>query len=363
MKEEFSTIDYVILTYMLQSGIALFVLPRVVAENFSYNGWVVIPIISGLIGMQVILIGHTCKKMKRTSPFEVMNAALPKVLRYPIYLTLVVVWSVLGCGVGANYFQIVQMISFPNTPQYIFKAIIACVSFYIIVKGFANLVKGTVIFFMLTIWTLFTTFFVLQEFEFTRLTPFVLAGELNLLDGIFEILKSFLGFELFILFSTYIHKDINITKVIIYGHLFTTFVYTFVTFVAFGYFSLLQLKETQYPVIVMLDYVKVPFLERIDNLIFSVFFMKIIITVSAYYWSAKEAMKHIFQNSNEVFLTFIIVFGSFLLTFFLQTSREINAMIDNFALFAFIISILFPLLLLLLMKLNQSKSNEVRNHG
>lgn len=363
MKKEFTTIDYVVLTYMLQSGITLFILPRVLAGNFSYNGWIAILFVSLLIIMQIILIGYTCKKMDRHSPFEIINESLPKFIRYPIYLILVIVWAVLGSGVGANYFQIIQMISFPNTPHYVFKGIIAVVSFFIIVKGFDNFVKGAMIFFLLSIWTLFTTFFVLEEFDFSRLTPYIFAGETNVIDGTMEVIKAFLGFELFILFSSYIHKDINITKALIYGHLFTTFVYTFVSFVAFGYFSLLQLQETQYPVIDMLDYVKVPFLERVDNLIFSVFFMKVIITVTAYYWAAKEALKQLIQKANEITLSLIIVVGSFLLTYILQTAREINAMIDHFVLMAFVISIILPLLLLLIIKLKKSKANEVRNHG
>lgn len=363
MKKEFTTIDYVVLTYMLQSGITLFVLPRVLAQNFSYNGWIAILFVSLFIIIQIVLIGYTCKKMNRTSPFEIMNNSIPKIFRYPIYFVLVGIWAILGSGVGANYFQIIQMVSFPNTPHYVFKGIIAVVSFFILIKGFDNFVKGAMIFFLLSIWTLFTTFFVLEEFEFFRLTPFIFAGEKNIIDGTMEVVKAFLGFELFILFSTYIHKDINITKALIYGHLFTTFIYTIVSIVAFGYFSLLQLQETQYPLISMLDYVKVPFLERVDNLIFSVFFMKVIITVTAYYWAAKEALKQLIPKANEITLSFIVVAGSFLLTYFLQTAREINKMVDNFSLMAFIISIILPLLLLLLMKLKKSKANEVRDHG
>ncbi|WP_280770166.1 GerAB/ArcD/ProY family transporter [Salipaludibacillus daqingensis] len=361
-KTNFSTIDFTILTYMLQSGITFFVLPRLMAENFGYNGWLAIPVISIVLLGQIILLGHVCKKMKRTSPLDRIDKVMPKVLRYPIYIFLAGTWAVLGCSVGANYFQIIQMMSFPNTPQYIFKGILAVIAFFILVSGFEGFVKGTTVFFFLTIWTLFSSFVVLKDFQFDQLTPFIFAGDTNFINGSFEVLKAFLGFELFIIFSSYIQKDINITKAITLGHLFTTVVYTFVTFIAFGFFSFQQLLDIEYPVIQMLDYVKVPFLERIDNLIFSFFLMKVVVTVTAYYWAAKEVLQQIFININESLLIFIIVTGNFLLGFMMETAREIETVVNIFSKLAFGISIVLPIFLLLIMKRSKNQTNEVKDH-
>lgn len=362
-KTKFSTIDYVILTYMLQSGITLFVLPRLVAENFGYNGWIAIPIISGFLLLLIILIGYTCKKMNRVSPLDIMDSALSKFFRYPLYILLIGVWAILGCSVGASYFQIIQMTSFPNTPQYIFKAILSVIAYFILASGFDSFVKGTVVFFFLTIWTLISSFFILQEFDLARLTPFIFAGETNYIDGTFEVIQAFLGFEIFILFSVYIQKDINITKAIVYGHLLVTSVYLFITFISFGFFSFNQLTEIQFPVLHMLDYVDVPFLERVDNLIFSFFFMKVMVTVIAYYWAAKETLKHMFTKVNEKVLILFIVAPCFLLGFKLETAREIDTIVSLFSKIALSIAIILPVSLLILLKFKPKKTNEVRNHG
>jgi len=348
---------------MLQSGITLFVMPRLVAENFGYNGWIAIPIISGILLLLIFLIGYTCKKMNRVSPLDIIDNALPKFLRYPFYLLLTGAWAILGCSVGTSYFQIIKIISFPNTPQYTFKAILAVVAFLILASGFDSFVKGATVFFFLTIWTLISSIFVLQEFDFTRLTPFIFAGDTNFIDGTFEVIQAFLGFELFILFSSYIQRDINITKAIVYGHLFTTAVYLFVTIIAFGFFSFNQLTDIQYPVLHMLDFVHLPFLERVDNLIFSFFFMKVIVTVTAYYWAAKETLKQVFTKVNEKVLILFIIGLCFLLGFKMETAREIDTIVSIFAKVAFSIAIILPVFLLILVKIKEKKTNEVRNHG
>jgi len=348
---------------MLQSGITLFVMPRLVAENFGYNGWIAIPIISGIFLLLIFLMGYVCKKMNRVSPLDIIDNVLPKFLRYPFYLLLTGIWAILGCSVGASYFQIIKMISFPNTPQYIFKGILSVIAFFILASGFDSFVKGTVVFFFLTIWTLISSVFVLQEFDFARLTPFIFAGETNFIDGTFEVIQAFLGLELFILFSSYIQKDINITKVMVYGHLLVTGVYLFVTFIAFGFFSFNQLTEIQYPVLHMLDIVHLPFLERVDNLIFSFFFIKVIVTVIAYYWAAKETLKQVFTKVNEKVLILFIVAPCFLLAFKMETAREIDTIVSIFTKIAFSIAIILPISLLILVKNKQKKTNEVRNNG
>jgi hypothetical protein len=62
-----------------------------------------------------------------------------------------------------------------------------------------------------------------------------------------------------------------------------------------------------YPMLDLLSYIKLPFIERIDNLLFAFFLFTTVATIAMYIWASKEAVKQMLPKANENMLVFIII--------------------------------------------------------
>ncbi|WP_054636308.1 GerAB/ArcD/ProY family transporter [Thalassobacillus sp. C254] len=102
LREKLQVFHVILLTYMLQTGVVLFSLPRLVEENLGPNGWI------GLLAVFLIaianawLIALVFHRGKGKSVFEILES-VSKWLAYPIYVYLILVWAFLGCLVDAQF--------------------------------------------------------------------------------------------------------------------------------------------------------------------------------------------------------------------------------------------------------------------
>ncbi|WP_161568285.1 GerAB/ArcD/ProY family transporter [Anaerobacillus alkaliphilus] len=349
MNEKIHFTQIAVIVYLIQSGIILFALPRLVAEAFGTNGWLGIFGLSGIVLVNIYLIHLVYKKGNGRSIFLILEQNLPKFLLYPLYLYLIVTLGLLGILVAKNYSLLIQLTMFVDVNPNLLLFYFVIVSIFFVSKGIYNMGKIAIVFFFFTIWTIFLLLIVAPEFSFTRLTPFLFQNPLDPMKSGLESYTAFLGFEIVLFLFPYVQKDGNFGKAIVIGHLFTTFIYAAVCFIAMGFFSLEQLRNILYPTQVILKHMETPLIERIENLVFGVFLLKIMVTVVFYHWAALEVTKQIFPKTKELKLIIGLFMGTFLVALIPTIQREVNELfsmvVTPYVFFAFF----FPILLLFLL--------------
>lgn len=356
MNEKIHYTQLAVIVYLIQSGIVLFALPRLVAEAFGTNGWIGLIGISAIVLVNIYFIILVYKRGNGKSIFMILEASLPKLILYPIYVYMIITFGLLGILVAKNYTLLIQLTMFPDINPNLLLGYFAIVALYFVSKGIYNMAKTTLVIFYLTIWTLLLLLLVVGEFSFVRLTPFLFQDALDPVNTSLEIYSAFLGFELVLFLIPYVKPDGNFGKAIIGGHVFTTFVYTAVCFMGMGFFSLDQLREVLYPTYEILKFMETPVIERIENFVFGVFLLKIMVTVAFYNWAALEVSKQIFKKTKEKKLLILLFASTFLVSLIPTIQREVNEwfsfVINPYIVFAFC----FPLLLLLLLWINSKKA-------
>jgi spore germination protein (amino acid permease) len=344
MKEKLSPIQVSILIYMIQSGVVLFALPRLTGEAFGTNGWIGIIIASMIVNVNLVLIWYVFKVGAGRSMFELMSY-IPKWIRRILFLFLSGVWLGLGTLVMVKYILLLKMLFYQNVSTLLLMGMGLILTFLLVNKGIYHIAKATFVLFYFTVWTVFLILYHLPDFSFIRLTPFIFQGEKDLLRGGVGIYTALLGYELVILFLHNVEK--KRLSAILVGNAITSMIYLSVCLVSFGFFSFDMLLKDMYPVVTLMEYISFPVLERVENLIFSLFGLKVLITTVMYLWASKEVLEQEFKRIKSKYLLLFILMLSFFISIFLKIMRQVDQWLEYLAWIEVGIAFILPLLLLI----------------
>ncbi|QFT89669.1 Spore germination protein B2 [Bacillus sp. THAF10] len=351
MKEKLHPFQIAILIYMIQSGVTLFSVPRLAAEAFGTNGWLGILPISLIVTIIILVIGLIFKWGKGQSIFTILEGVVPRWILTPLYLLIACNFTILAILVTKKYILLLKMLFFQDTPSLVFIFMFFILSYLLLSGDIYQIGKATVILFFFTIWTMLLLTAHLTEFSFVRMTSFFFQGDKDLLKGGLNIFSAFLGFELSLFLFPYVEKPY--TKALLIGNGITTFIYLSVSFVCFGFFSFEYIVKDLYPVITLIEYVKFPFIERVENLIFSLFALKVLITVVMYLWAGKELIQHSFPRLKPNFIVLSMLTFGYLVSYIPKVIREVDQWLLWFTYIETGVVFFLPILLLFLLAVNK----------
>lgn len=303
MKEKLYPFHVTILVFMIQSGVVVFTLPRLLALHMGYNGWAFLFIYFGIVALNIMIISQAYRLSNGKSIFHIMEQALPKVIVVPLYIFLLSLWTMIGCMAAKQYVNIYQVFVFPTTHPMLIKLLVDVLAFILILKGIYNISKAATTFFWLIIWTLLLLLFFIKDFNWVDLTPFFFHKASDPIMGGLQIYTAFLGYELVLLLFPFTDKNKRFMRAVHIGNLLTTISYLAICLICFGFYNLNQLKRMKFPVIDLLAYIEFPFVERIENLIFSLFVFTTIIGIVMYIWAAAETAKRVIPKANYNWIT------------------------------------------------------------
>lgn len=358
MQEKLHPYHIAILTYMIQSGVVLISLPSQLASSFGTNGWIAVFLYSLIASFNIYLISLVYRLGKGRSILQIMEGSLPKFMVYPIYAFLVVLWALLGCLVAKQFVLILQLISFPTTNPMIVKILLDVLVYFLVIKGIYNITKASTLFFYVTVWMVFMLSYQFSEFEWARLTTFIFQGGQNRLLGGIDAFTAFLGYELFLLFFPYIDPKTKWVKAVYIGNLYTTFVYFLVSFISFGFFSFEQLKSMKLPLLDAFAYIELPFVERMENLMFAFLMLKILITTVLYFWAAQEIIVRIVPQVKTKAISFILVLITYFISFLPTLLREVKEWLKILARVEIVVAFSLPVFLIILLLIGKKKEGK-----
>lgn len=359
MREKLSPFHMTIFIYMIQTGMVLFLIPRLLAEYFGTNAWVILIVMALIATLNISMMGLVYRLGNGSSIFDIMESSIPKLLLYPFYAGLILVWSIFGCLIAKYYVLIFQMIAFPTTPPMMFKLAVDVLVFLLMIKTVYNISKAATVFFWLLIWMISIIFFYYGEFEWARLTPFLFQGGQPSFRGFVSIYMSYLGYELCLLLIPYCDRKTKFTRSVLAGNALLTFNYMYFCFIAFGFYGYEPLKHLEFPLLNMLAYVQLPFIQAMENLLYGVFLFPIIITTVMYCWAAKETFKRIVP-ANDKLLSLLIVGLAYSVSYIPDVLSEVQRWLEYLSYIELTLSFCLPTGLIVLLLLQRRKGGVAR---
>ncbi|MFC4810703.1 GerAB/ArcD/ProY family transporter [Paenibacillus sp. GCM10023250] len=355
VKEKLASFHTLVLIYMTQTGVAVLSLGQLLAVTFGYNGWLALPAYATVVTVNLLLIGLVHRMGRGQSIFDIMERRLPKPLLAPLYLLFISVWSMLACLVIMEYVLIFQMIAFPTTNSIWFKLVIDVLGFMLFTKGVYTIAKASTVFFYLTVWMypLSCTFF--NNFNWSRLTPFLLQGGNYQPSGIVDIYTAFLGYELVLLLFGQVDRSAKPVKLAIWANVLVLLSYAYICFLVLGFFGLHQLQQMQYPLIDMFAFIKFPFIERIENVLYGLLLFTMLTTTSMYFWASNEASGRLLPKIKPEYRGAALVAGAFLIGLIPDTIGNVDQWLTLFSRIEIGISFGLPLFLIVLLLIRREK--------
>ncbi|MDQ0300232.1 hypothetical protein J2S78_002679 [Salibacterium salarium] len=339
------------LTYMMQTSVAIFILPRSISEAFGTNSWIMLIVLSGIVMVNIFLFQLVYKKGDGMSVFEIMNVTLPRMITFPIYIVFAVSWSISASLILKEYIYIIQLVAFPTTSFIYLLSVLIIVVLFFMQYPIYKMIRAAGVLFGLASVTIILTVFIWPDFSIDRLTPFIFKGTNVSFDWltIIDQYRPFLGFELCLFLFPYVTKDSHLFRSFYLGNAFTTFIYVYTVVLCLGFYSFDQLQHIIYPTLHFFSFIEFPFLIRIENLVYSIFLVKALVTAVFYYWISKQAIQQIIKRESKFWLPLCIIAFSVFITYPFTTKQELELSLRFAGRFHSVLIFILPLLLLLLL--------------
>lgn len=350
MTEKIAPFHLAILIYMIQSGVTLTKLPRLLAVDFGTNGWIMVILVSLVVSFNIFLIGLVNRIGEGKDVFEIMETLIPRGVMAPFYLLLAFIYSVLVILIGKDYVVITQVLTFQNTNSNFFVIIMLLLVFYLLSKSLYTISKATAVFFVCTVWMTLLMFYHFPYMSISRLTPFLFKNGENFMIGFIDLYTAFLGFELVIFLFPFIDQtNKKWFRSVYIGNLITTLIYLAISIVSYMFFSLDQLKLTSFPVLNLIAFIEIELVERIESFIFNLFLMKIVVSIVMYIWVSKLLFQRALPFVSDKWISFILIFTAILITYRVNLEYELGEWLNIFGLIGASIAVALPLIVLMVL--------------
>lgn len=346
MNEKLNPFHIAVLIHLGQMGVTVFSLPRLCAMHFGTNGWVMLLAIGLVATANIALIQAAVRMGRGRSLPEMLGQFLPGPLRGGLLLAMAGLYGMVACLNSKQYVLMFEQQSFPATNPLVFRAGIDVLVFALVAIGIYNLGKAATLILLGTALMPFVYLTLFGELRWERFTLFFMQGEKHLLTGSLDLYTAFLGFELCLFLIPYAHRGTGWFRAVYAGNGFTMLVYLLLTVITFGFFSFEQLKLSLYPMLDMAGHVRLPIIERVDTLMFTFFFLIVVLTVAIYFWIATELACSVFPKVNKGGMAAILIVATYFISSFPNELVVISHWLKRLAYVATGVIFLLPLVLL-----------------
>ncbi|SEM64075.1 GerAB/ArcD/ProY family transporter [Paenibacillus sp. OV219] len=355
-KVRFNQIVYV--SMAAEYGITAFTLPRLVAVNIGTNGWAAIPLFGSIAAINIGLFALVYHYAKGADIVTIARRVLPSFITIPLFCLLAVQWGVLGALVGKEYLLILRSLSFPTLAPFYLYLLFGYLVFLLLSKGIFGISNSAVLFFFFSIWMLpLIPYSLSTGFQFSRLTTFWFENSQHSFKGMVEIYYAFLGYEVMLLLMPFSDKHTRLIRAFQIGNGICTILYSFMSFLAIGFFSFGQLKQLSYPLLNMLSNIRSPFAQRLDDIIFNLTLLRALFITTIFIWMAFDTISKMRPNTKKQKLPYVVMMIIYVLVMFLLPSNleRTRKFLSQIGAIEIGVAFCLPLLLLLLVFIHKVK--------
>ncbi|THF73292.1 GerAB/ArcD/ProY family transporter [Cohnella fermenti] len=348
MKEKINGFHLALFIYMCELDVTVFSLSRITAENVGTNGWAALLLLSPVALFNIYLYRLLFRVGEGRSAFELLEGVLPNWVLFPAYAVLAFFWVTLGSMIGKNFMLIYQTFAFQTTSPRLLFLLYCLVVYPLLIKDAYSILKAITIFFILTCAMNLLSPYFFGDWKLVRLTTSFFQGgdRAPSFHGWFEIYLVFVGFEVVLFLFPYLDKKGAAFRGAYIGHLLITSVYLLAVIIAFGFFSFQEVQVLQYPLINTLEYIELPFLNRMENLIFTGFLFANLVSTVIYCYAGKLTLQRIVPRVPDKLMSALVVAAVFVISGFFHILRDIERWLQTGLMTEAILSFAMPLALL-----------------
>ncbi|WLR43960.1 GerAB/ArcD/ProY family transporter [Bacillus carboniphilus] len=317
---------------------------RIVFEEVEQDSWISILVAGIILHIMGAIVYFIVKTYKGLSLYIINDQIFGKKIGSLINLFLVSYFIYVYWINLANLLLIIKVWVFPNISLLVLTSLLLFLTIYGVQGGIRVIIGCTFIAFFMAIWMWFLSFQTLDYANYFNITPIFTHKPMEILKGSYMMTVSYLGFEL-LFFLLPLIKNVEKSKKFIHiGFSLTIFLYFSVMLFSIFYFGPTQLRRTVWATLTMYKIAKLPFLERMEIIVVSLWIIVTLPSLLLYMWVSLKGVKKLFkigQYSALLIISGIIIVPSILI----DDVGQVMYFTDLLRYFGLIVTVIYPVLL------------------
>ncbi|WP_433742511.1 GerAB/ArcD/ProY family transporter [Falsibacillus pallidus] len=338
------------IVHTAQTGVGIAGLPRVVFLQSENDAWISVLITGAVVTIVLFIMDKTLKMFESADLYSIHEYLFGK-WGSKLVNSAVSIYLLSGYFIILkDYTEMVQEWIFPTLPTWIFTLMLSFLAFYAVTGGIRVVVGICVLSLILSIWITFIIAVPLQYMDYSHLLPIWNHSFKQIMMGTFKTSLSIVGYEMVMFVYPFVQNKEKVFRYSMIGNLYSTLLFTLVTFVSIGFFSSTGLKRTIWPVLSMFKIVRIPNLERFEFIAVSFWMLIILPNICLYLWSSVRGIKKVLGITGRKSL-YIALSIAWLGTLFLKERIFNNLASDYVGYAGFALFFVYPFLLYAMVKL------------
>ncbi|MBS4208485.1 GerAB/ArcD/ProY family transporter [Bacillus sp. FJAT-50079] len=343
--------------HAMQIGIGILGFQRDIAKTAGYDSWL------------SVIIGTICALISLFIMFKVLELGKDDLAdtHYFVYgkifgrlFNMITSLYFIGVAIAIirTYIEILQVWLFEDLSVFWFSFSFLLLAIYIINGGFRTIVGIAFFSVILPFYLYFIFLFAVPYSDYSDFLPLLHHSFSKIIKASFQLSLSFIGYEALLIFSPFIEDRQKAKKWAYLGILMTGFIYLYITFISFGFYSEPQLSHIIWATPSLWKIVKFSFLWRFEYIGISTWFLVILPNICITLWCASRLMKKTIKITQRKAL-FLISFIVLIASSFFETRQQIITFLNLMGNIGIIFNFIYvPLLLLFIFIARKVKKAE-----
>lgn len=356
-KVKISAMQLGILLIVTIIGVGILTLPRNVVEIAGPDGWILI-LLAGAFTMVLSLVLYSLAKRFPTQTIIEYSRDLVgrplSVLIGVIFVTYYVIFSAFCVRI---FGEVLKMFLLPKTPIEVITITFLLATSYLVRNG----LEGVVRFYEIMIILMFVPYFLslisgAPQGDFTNMLPVFQTSPTTLLQGTFEIVFSFIGFEVLLLFAPFVSNQKSIKKTLIIAISIITLIYIGSTVTVLATFGAYETKNLIWPLMSYIKSIQVPgaFIEQLEGVIMTIWVMFIYTTLATIYFAAAFICSKLSKTKEHSIFVIALLPITYILSLLPENVAQLYDWLGTFSIYAgALVNIVIPMFLLIVAKVRK----------
>ncbi|TDK60975.1 spore gernimation protein GerB [Bacillus salipaludis] len=315
------------LVHSMQFGVGTLGFQRYIAQIAGYDAWISVLI----AGLSIHILVWMLYKIMETVNGDILTAhsfvygkKIGKLLSIPYVLYFIMI----AITTLRIFIEVIQVWMFDDFSTFWFSLAFCGLAIYIVFGGFRT-VTGVAFFgVVLPAYLFFTFLFTVPYGDMRNLLPIFDHSIMDLMKASYQMSLTYLGYEILFFVYPFIKQPDKSKKWAHLAVLFSTILYTILTFITFSYFSEGQLQKNRWATLTMWKIIEMPFVERFEYIGIANWLILILPNFCIAIWCASRIVKKV-VNLKQKYGVFIISLIILISINFFKTRQQIY-MVANF---------------------------------
>ncbi|MDP4171762.1 MAG: GerAB/ArcD/ProY family transporter [Bacillota bacterium] len=358
----FNAFFLMFIIHVTQTGVGIVGLPRIVYLEAGHDGWISVFFAGIMTGIVLWFMFLMLQQYENADLYGIQVDVLGGFFGRFLGVVYMIYLSATFYDIFMNYVEIVQAWVFPDLPTWQLAGVLIFLTVYGVLGGIRIVVGVSFLSFLATFWLTAILAVPMKYIDLTHIFPIWNTNFKHILMGVYKTSFSIIGFELLLFVYPYVRNKKRALRYAQIGNLYTTILYTGVTFVSMTFFAEESLKRTIWPVLSMFKIVRLPNLERFEFIAVSFWMLIILPNLCAYLWAASKGFTRLFniKQKKGIYIIAILSWGC---SFLIHSRYQMNSITDYIGKIGFFLTICYPVILSVIVLIKKWLSRRKQENG